>query len=325
MPVDDSYDGDTMSDENGIAATAFDTGSAPEVDVAPSNDTTTTPAEPAAAPAEPEANAAPSGVPEYLSGVSEENRAFAESKGWDGDIDKLLGMSRNAETKLMERKFEPPQPGEEVSDEQWDAYAKANGRPEDATAYNVERPADLPENIHYDETLAGALSEASLAAGLNPAQYDKLRTPLIDALAGQQAEFYKGQESAAETADVTLRREWAEPSTFDENFSLAYRNMKATPGLLEAYEAAGLVIERNGQKFPTSAELVMHHATMAKTSSVEPTGFESLDAEGAPNPFDKKNPDRTMQSNLIGKYPERARTFAASAGYSPEEMKGIGL
>jgi hypothetical protein len=64
-------------------------------------------------------------------------------------------------------------PTETSTEEEWNAYYKAGGRPETVADYNLAKPEDMPEEL-YDIDLAGKAQELFHKIGLSKKQADAL-------------------------------------------------------------------------------------------------------------------------------------------------------
>jgi hypothetical protein len=127
-------------------------------------------ADPAPAPGETTAPA-----PKWFEALPEDARTFVTAKGLAVDdpmaaLPKVLDMARNAEKRIgkgLDKIIE--RPGEGQSYSEWArANAAALGLPEAEDGYAVERPADLPEDIQWNDAMAQAARKIAFDHGLPP-------------------------------------------------------------------------------------------------------------------------------------------------------------
>lgn len=135
-------------------------------------DPVTPPAEPATAPPEPPATPIPLADAEgklrdgWLEQMDEKYRSepfLKETK----NIQTLVSSTISARSMVGKDKI--ARPNENSSDEEWEAFHVAGGRPETAADYNIVRPDDFPEE-HWKDELAMKWMERFHKAGLNPKQ-----------------------------------------------------------------------------------------------------------------------------------------------------------
>lgn len=67
-----------------------------------------------------------------------------------------------------------PIPKDENDTEAWDRYYKAGGRPDDADAYQFERPTEMPEGMEWDADAETHFRSLALANGLNQKQFEAI-------------------------------------------------------------------------------------------------------------------------------------------------------
>lgn len=85
-------------------------------------------------------------------------------------------------------------PNEKWGDKEWEAFYGKIGRPADVKGYKIERPANLPKGVTYDEGLEKEALDTFHKAGLNPRQAKAL-------LDWHNGRTLKGAEAAVAARD----------------------------------------------------------------------------------------------------------------------------
>ena len=255
-----------------------------------------------------------------ISGLQDEdNRRYAETKGLKS-MDDMVKSYRNLETKLGQGlQMKPEGENGDFTPEQWTEFGKKVGAPESADHYEFHRP-EVPDYVSYDEPLEDGFRKVSHKYKLTKAQAAGVHKEMTEMLVNQQLQGREQIGQLAGRAHRELEREWggAESPVYQEKTRAAFQNIKSTPGLLEAYEQAGLLV-RNGNGYnPTSSALVMHHAQMADATMKESGGFDGMRSGTQNNPFAKGSEDLTRQGQLVRQDPDLARALARQAGIDPD-------
>lgn len=129
------------------------------------------------------------------------------AKGYS-DLEKLLGTE----------KIPVPQSAEDT--EGWDRWYKANGRPDEAAGYELEKQT-IPQGLEYDSSLEDAFLQTAFANGLNPKQAQAF----YDMFVGRQVELFSGYEEARQQQAAQLQ------NSLEAKYGNALQNKKAQAGL----------------------------------------------------------------------------------------------
>lgn len=134
----------------------------------------------------------------------------------DGKLDAraLAKGYTNAEQLLGREKVPLPK-----TDEDWERWYAAAGRPEAPEKYEFKRPEKLPDGMTYDEDLEKGFRAWAHGNGLNTRQANGLYEMYVKQTVERQAAWHQGQMKAREDAEAALRREWGR--AYDGNIALA--------------------------------------------------------------------------------------------------------
>lgn len=259
---------------------------------------------------------------ENTTGLSEDNLAFLQSKGYKGseDLDKIV-TSYNELEKLHSQSIITPET-DDFTDESWDKFGKRVGAPEAVDAYEFEMP-DLPDNVVYDQSLADDFKQIAHKYKVTTAQAQGMHNDFSKVFTDRQTGFQESTQESIGQAGQTLSNEWGgspEHPQYKQNVSDAFKSMNATPGLIDAYVRAGILREvpgSKGQYNPTDASVVMAHAAHGAALMSEPSGEFDPVATGQNNPFSKENENMTKQGQIMRQDPELARALIKQAGKDP--------
>jgi len=129
-------------------------------------------------------------------------------------------------------------PGEHASQEEWDIYYTALGRPAVAADYKADPPEALKE-LYDDTTLQPAL-EALHKAGLTQKQVDAVMALEYQRTEKALADQQTATETAIELAEKTLRDEWG--NDFESNNAIATRLVRTVipAEMQDEFKAAAL-------------------------------------------------------------------------------------
>ena len=210
-------------------------------------------------------------------------------------------------------------PGEKATDEEWDAYYVAGGRPSAPEGYNLQRPEDLPEEL-YDESTVNEARTLFHKIGLNQKQAEALlafdsQRALAGVKAGEEAEATRMKE----TSDA-LRKDWG--ANYDRNMHLG--NIAIEHGTDGNAELKARIVDRYGNnpdfiRFAAAigAKFDEHKIVHDSRASVETAGqidAKIAEAQNHPAYLDRRHPQHQQQLDLLsGLFKKKA---AASKGQS---------
>lgn len=126
-------------------------------------------------------------------------------------------------------------PGEKATDEEKAEFYSKLGRPQTADGYNINRPADLPDNLNFDQQGVNAFKQFAHENGYTQAQTEKLfnwycgllrEGVAIDSKNKQEAHVREQQETQRIQTEAVnaLRIEWKD--NFEGNLSKAVIGFK---------------------------------------------------------------------------------------------------
>lgn len=258
----------------------------------------------------------------FLASLSEENRRVVEAKGWKSPDDVIAGY-RGAEAQMHKGlNIDPAGENGEYTPEQWDQFGKKVGAPEKAEFYQFNRP-DVPEYVSYDENLESGFRETVHKYKLTKAQAAGVYGDMTKMMVDQQMGGHKQVETAISATRDALVREYGEPgsATYKDTMETAYRDIKATPGLLETYQRYGLLVKgQNGGYHPTDISIVRAHANAGNALRTESKGLSDMTGEpGGKNPFKPGEENLSAQGQIVRTNPDLARALIRQSGGNPGE------
>jgi len=269
-------------------------------------------------------------APDFLSGLSGDNRALAAEEGWQG-VDGVFEGYRDLKAQLGNAILLPDDTaGPEKAAEAYSDLAK-RWIPEGG--YQFAMPQDLPEDFPYDQAFAAEAGGWFKEAGLHPAAAQKLHDRWLGKMSEQFAthreaanESARAQADAVAKAHRELVRDYGDPSG-DKYRNLVAKADRALTGLkAEGVDLSGWFADKgvltdadeNGLQQvadPTAVKLLafVHDKALAEDSL-----SGSADVSGEVNPFDASAPDLKGQSELLERNPARARQLIVAAGRDPK-------
>jgi len=172
----------------------------------------------------------------WVSSLTPELRNVVEVKGYKTPADVVQAYA-NAQKAIGADKIVLPN----KDTGEWDADARTKlGIPADATGYKIERPAELPQGMAYDERFEAAALPIAHKLGLTPHQLKGL----FDFYTGYTSENYKNAMQEAgrlkDEAASLLKKEWG--TSYDVNTQRAQIAAKHFGGdaLVQFLNASGL-------------------------------------------------------------------------------------
>ena len=246
---------------------------------------------------------------------SADNQALVKAKGWKSEDDGIASY-RELESRMGSALTLP---GKDAKPEDWDKFYSRVGRPEKADGYEFKRPEGLPEDLPYDDALAGKAKEWAHKAGLTPAQAQTMH----DAFALENAERMKAHVAtltkAVEDTHNALVKDWGPDSSdgFKTKLEHANRALKKL-NLIDDFKKSGILMPDGAL---TNAGLARAFAQIGEQMFAEDT-FDGEAARGGPNPFKKESRNLSEISRLGKENPDRARALAREAGEDPDAWLG---
>lgn len=256
-------------------------------------------------------------VSDWTSGLSEDNRKTVEAKGWAGrGPDDVISSYRELE-KHLGKALVPPK--DDAGPEDWSKFYGKLGRPEKAEAYELKRPADIPENLPYDAKKAEQYKVIAHEAGLTPKQAAQLHDWYMRDWAGSYGSVEEQRAKAAAAAHEEIVKSWGDPdsATYKRNQELANRTVRNTGGqeLLKELKDLG-ALGPNGEVM--TPRLAAALAKVGQSLYAEDNLWSGGDANRI-NPFSEKTKNETEQGNIIRRDPELAKALIRQAGIDPKD------
>jgi len=126
-------------------------------------------------------------------------------------------------------------PGEDATAEDWDAFYKDLGRPDEAGDYRFQLNEENAKWFQEGDT--EAITNMFHEAGLMPEQGQKLLDAYMEWTGGKMENFQEALVENRADSEKALKGEWG--ADYDKNVATAQRGAKAA-GVMEALEEAGL-------------------------------------------------------------------------------------
>lgn len=246
-----------------------------------------------------------------------ENLKTVQSKGWSSPEDAIKSYRELEATKSKEAL---KLPGEDAKPEDWDAFYKAVGRPEEPTGYEFKVSKEVPENFPYDDKAADSFKDAAHKAGLRPEQAQSLHDWFVNSLTGPWTQSVKDTATKIEQAHDTIVKEWGDPqgAVYKRNLELAERSLRELSGkdkqaLRKELEDIGAIAPDGKVMAP---RLVMALAKVADTLFAEDNvyGGEAVQR----NPFKQETENLTEQGRMIKQDPTLAKQLILAANQDPK-------
>ena len=242
---------------------------------------------------------------------------FAKEQGWSSADDAVKAyQDQRAGFEGMIKV-----PGEDASDEDRAAFAKALGVPDTEDGYQFSLPEKMPENVQYDENLATSFKAKAKEIGLTPAQAQALHDFQMEAVGTQANAFLEGQKQAeaektakAEASHDALVKAWGKEGSesYNKNLALANRALsKMVPDdkLMEEFKSNGVFADDGAVLMPHFAQAL---AAIGQTLYSE-DGDLNGDAQSDENPWDADTFNLTKQGEIYKANPEKAERLKAAA------------
>ena len=178
---------------------------------------------------------APAKTGTWRDGLPEDLRSIKSLEKFD-TVEGLAKSYANLERTLGTDKIPiPKDPDDKAS---WEAYYKAGGRPDKAEDYKIERPADLPEGMTYNEQDEAFLKTFAHENGWNQRQFESAYKAFYEHQAKSVAAFQHAQVAQREEAERALQREGNREEVV--NLAQAVSRKYIDQAALEKLHAAGL-------------------------------------------------------------------------------------
>jgi hypothetical protein len=248
-----------------------------------------------------------------FAGLQDEGtRTWVEKKGYKS-VEDLAKAAVNQESIIG---ASVKRPADDAPPAEWDKFYSKVGRPEKPDAYELKRPEGLPEDLPYDEALAGQFKSWAHGAGLNNRQAQTLHDQFALAQAEQAKAHVAGLTKAVETTADELVKEWGPQDSdgFKSKHEIANRALKKL-GLVESFQKSGIILKDGAL---TDASLAKAFAAIGEKMFSE----DSIDGDaavGGDNPFADGSFNLTKISALSRSDPDRARALAKAAGKDPAQ------
>ena len=252
------------------------------------------------------------------------NLDWAKAKGWltaEGSLD-TAKVAEGYQT--LEKRFGSIKavPDEKATPEQWDAFHKNLGWPGDPKGYEFARPEGLPQDMPYDEGMAGKFKDWANAARLTPKQAQALHDGYVKQFATDLAAVEEAAQTKAKAAHEALVKDWGDPKSqeYTQNRDAATRALRTVEqfkGLEGELKEAGLLTKEGYFTSPALAKMLAAVGRQAQNDTLVGNGSG---AGGAANPFAPGTKNMTEMMTLIRQDPAKARTLATAAGWDPAQI-----
>ena len=251
---------------------------------------------------------------DFAAHVNPDNLSTVENKGWK-DVDSLIQSYGELERKIGERQLEAPDP-EVATQEDWDGYYDALGRPDEPAEYGFTMPEGVSENFQYDSEFADNYRQMAHRAGLTQRQANQLHGDYVAMMSDGAEQNFQSMDSQVGDAHASLQELWGEEGStgYSRNVEMATRAMDQL-GLKEAMVRRGIMAP-GGAVLDT--DFVVALAKIGENNYAEDNMFGGVGTV-VTNPFADKTENMTISSQMIANDPSRARNLIAAAGKKPED------
>ena len=112
-------------------------------------------------------------------------------------------------------------PGENATEADWNRFYADLGRPAEATGYQFNKPADLPESFPYSPELEGKFREMAFRHGLNANQAQGLYEDYLKANLENYNQYQQSFSNNMEEMTNGLKKDWGD--SYDSNLAVAQK------------------------------------------------------------------------------------------------------
>lgn len=249
----------------------------------------------------------------WSAALSEDNRRLVENKGWKSPDEALKSYSELDEYRGRSVAL----PGEDATDEDWQAFRHKMGTPEAAEAYQFEA------NEGADETALTALKGVFHGAGLDQRQadvlYQRLSQTYAESIEAHEAQQAEQLHQAMFEAKTALTDVWGneDGEVFKRNTEAARRAVGELGGdaLFAELRQIGALTADNQILSPVLAKAMAEVGTQLFAEDALMKGGDAVTM----NPFAKDTLNVTAQGQLVNSDPATARAMIRAAGKRPED------
>jgi hypothetical protein len=132
-------------------------------------------------------------------------------------LDALTRSYENLERMLGTEKM--PVPKDDSPADVWDSVFAKLGRPDSPDHYKLDKPADLPEGIKWDDSTVGEFRAIAHKLGLSQKQAQALVQYDLERSMRTMTSFQQMQEQELQASEQALRSQWG--GNFEANLDLA--------------------------------------------------------------------------------------------------------
>lgn len=146
-------------------------------------------------------------------------------------------------------------PTDSYSDDEWNEWFKAGGRPETAQDYNIQRPQDYPED-NWNQDFANNAQEMFHKIGLSQKQADSLMAWYNSTtLSALKAQADAQAESVSQVEDA-LHQEWG--AAYDQRIRMGNMNIEKDPDCVKDPDYKQRLLD----KINRDPDLIRHEANI---------------------------------------------------------------
>lgn len=176
-------------------------------------------------------------LPEWARALPEEYQS-SHSVRQSKDLETFVKSSLEAQKLIGKDKI--VKPGENATQEEIDAFYNKLGRPEEASAYDFNKPEDWPEKLPFNENLVPKAKDIMHKHGLTAEQAQGLWKDYHQMIAETGQESIAQQQQQTQQALEAYRKEAGD--AFDGNVETARMALKeyGDEGLIQLLESTGL-------------------------------------------------------------------------------------